>query len=74
MTKKKSKSGVKFPYSLTVERNMIIFYESLNEKNRRHYAALEAGKLGYGGVTYISELLECNRSTIQSGLEELKKK
>lgn len=63
-----------FPYTESVERNMKIFYNSLNEKDRRHYSALEAMKLCYGGVTYLSELLECDRSTIQNGMEELKKK
>jgi hypothetical protein len=28
------------------------FYESLSEKDRRRYAAMEAAKLGRGGATY----------------------
>ena len=29
------------------------FYDSLSEKDRRRYAAIEAEKLGYGGASYI---------------------
>lgn len=70
----KQEQEIKFPYSPTVERYMKKFYDSLNEKDRRHYAALEANKLGYGGIKYITEVLGCDRSTIESGLEEFKKK
>lgn len=63
-----------FPYNPSVERDMKMFYESLNEKDRRHYAALEAKKLCYGGITYISYLLGCDRDAVQSGMEEFKKK
>jgi hypothetical protein len=34
-----------FPFTPDIEKNMKMFYESLNEKDRRHYAALEAKKL-----------------------------
>ena len=70
----KQKQILGFPYRPSTERDMKRFYDSLNEKDRRHYAALEAKKLCYGGMNYISELLCCDRSTVQSGLEELKKK
>jgi hypothetical protein len=66
-------SVIAFPYTPSVERKMKMFYKSLNEKNQRHYAALEADRLGYGGVTYIADLLGCDRSTVQAGLEEFKK-
>ena len=68
------KKGLEFPYTPEVERYMKMFYTSLNEKDRRHYASLEASKLRYGGITYISDLLNCDRSTVQSGTEEFKKK
>ncbi len=69
-----TKKGLEFPYTPEVERHMKMFYNSLNEKDKRHYVALEANKLRYGGVTYISDLLNCDRATVQSGLEEFKKK
>jgi hypothetical protein len=47
------------------------FYQSLNEKDRRRYAAVEADKLGHGGLKYIAELLVCDHKTIERGLKEL---
>ena len=46
-------------------------YESLSEKDRRRYAAVEAGKLGHGGNAYISHLLGCDPNTIRRGMQEL---
>ena len=53
------------------EERMRGFFESLNEKDRRRYAGLEAMKLGHGGVCYISEILGCDRKTICKGIEEI---
>jgi len=61
-------------YSEIVEKRMQYFYESLSEKDKRHYAAIEADKLGHGGINYIAELFGCSRRTIYNGLSELKKK
>lgn len=58
-------------YSREVERRMQALYESLNEKDRRRYAAIEANKLGYGGQAYIEQLLGCDHKTQQRGLAEL---
>ena len=63
-----------FPFTPGIEEDMKMFYDSLNEKDQRHYAALEAKKLCYGGITYIAELFNCARPTIHDGLEEFKKK
>ena len=46
-------------------------YHSLSEKDRRRYAAIEALKLGWGGITYISQLFGCDYYTIRFGMEEL---
>lgn len=54
-----------------IERQMQWYYQSLSEKDRRRYAAIEASKLGYGGINYISKLLKCNYRTIAKGSEEL---
>jgi len=43
-----------FPFSSKVERYMKRFYNSLNEKDRRHYIALEAEKLRYSGQLIAS--------------------
>jgi hypothetical protein len=44
---------------------------SLNERDKRRYAAFKAAKLGHGGLTYISQLLNCDPKTIQTGLLEI---
>ncbi len=36
------------PYPTKVEQQMQRFYQSLSEKDRRRYAAVEALKLGWG--------------------------
>ena len=53
------------------EGRMRDFFESLNEKDRRRYAGLEASKLGHGGITYISEVLGCDRKTVNRGMDEI---
>jgi hypothetical protein len=62
------------PYNSETEADMQLFASSLNERDKRRYAALEARKLGYGGITYISRLLNISTKTIQVGIEELCKK
>jgi hypothetical protein len=58
-------------YSEETVQRMRDFYRSLNEKDRRRYAGLEAEKLGHGGISYISEILGCDRKTVSKGIEEL---
>lgn len=58
-------------YGQSVEEGMIIFYDSLSEKDRRRYAAIEVQKLPYGGQKYISKLLGCDEKTIQQCLLDL---
>jgi hypothetical protein len=54
------------------EKNIMInYYNSISEKDRRRYAAVEAMHYGYGGQQYISELLGCDPRVIKKGLEEL---
>jgi len=59
------------PYSEETEQRMRDFYRSLNERDRRRYAGLEANKLGHGGVLYISEILGCDRKTVSKGIDEI---
>lgn len=61
-------------YTEEIEEMMYTYYLSLSEKDRRRYAAIEATKLGHGGINYISDLFDCCRQTVSTGLEELKKK
>jgi len=46
-------------------------YQSLSEKDRRRFAALEAIKLGHGGTEYIAHVLDCDPKTIRDGMREL---
>ena len=58
-------------YSLEVERMMRRLFDSLRENDRRRYAAIEAAKLGHGGMEYVARVLGCDPKTIRQGLMEL---
>ena len=58
-------------YGPEVERQMRRLFNSLGEKDRRRYAAIEATKLGHGGIEYIADLLGCDPKTIRQGQSEL---
>jgi hypothetical protein len=58
-------------YDASTEQTMKRFYATLSEKNRRRYAGVEALKLGHGGITYISHLLDCDRNTVAQGMTEV---
>ena len=60
------------PYNSDIEQQMQRYYQSLSEKDRRRYAAIEALKLGYGGISYMVALLGCHAHTVRRGMEELK--
>jgi hypothetical protein len=60
------------PYPPDVEDAMRTLYRSLRENDRRRYAAVEAAKLGHGGLAYISSLLDCDPKTIRQGREDLR--
>jgi len=59
-------------YAFEIENQMRSFFDSLSEKDRRRYAAIEATKLGYGGTEYIARVLECDPNTIRHGMEDVK--
>jgi hypothetical protein len=59
------------PYSSEIEQQMQRLYSSLNEKDRRRYAAIEAIKLGWGGISYVSGLFGCDYYTLRQGMAEL---
>ncbi len=58
-------------YSDDIKKAMKMFYETLSEKDRRRYAAIESIKLGYGGQKYICEILGCTPDTVKVGTDEL---
>lgn len=58
-------------YVPEVERVMIRLFDSLSEKDRRRYAAVEATKLGHGGVESIARLFGCDPKTVRQRQAEL---
>ena len=59
-------------YEEKIEMTMKTFFETLSEKDRRRYAAVEALKLGNGGQQYICEILGCDPRTVRRGTVELR--
>ena len=58
-------------YPKALEGQMVKFFRSLNERDRRRYAAVEATKFGHGGIEYIASLFGCDPKTIASGITDL---
>jgi len=58
-------------WDAAVEKNLRDFYDTLSEKDRRRFAAVQARQLGHGGVTYLAKVLGCSRRTIKRGRAEL---
>ena len=58
-------------YEPRVEDRMRALERTLSEKDRRRFAALEAVRLGHGGIEYVAEVLGCSTRTIERGIEEL---
>ncbi len=48
-----------------------LFFETLNEKQKRLFAALKANELGYFGVRQVSQELALHRHTIRAGQKEV---
>lgn len=61
-------------YTPDHEESMILFFDNLDEKNKRYYAAVEAEKLGHGGIVYIAQLFGITEKTVRKGIKELGKK
>jgi len=47
------------------------YYSSLPEKQRRHFLSMEHERLGRGSKRYLSRVFQCDRKTINRGLQEL---
>ncbi len=53
------------------EKRMRAFAQTLSEKDRRRFAAIEATQLGHGGIVYVAGVLGCSTKTIERGIKEL---
>lgn len=62
------------PYSAALQEYMQLFAATLNERDLRRYAAVEALKFGHGGINYIAKLLKIDPDTVSKGISELQKK
>lgn len=60
------------PYPPELEDQMKTFYQTLSEKDKRRYAAIEALKLGHGGIVYIAKVVGCDGDTVSAGIKDLK--
>src|SRR2546426_4785693 len=59
-------------YPPAIEQLVRQYYQSLSEKDRRRFAAVEAITLGHGGIRYIANVLGCDPHTVKEGMRELK--
>jgi hypothetical protein len=60
-------------YDQNHEETMRLYCRSLPEDHRRRYAAVEALKIGFGGVAYIARVLGMSRRTVYAGIDELER-
>jgi hypothetical protein len=58
-------------YAPEIEESLRAFYQSLSEKDQRRFVALEAQRLGHGGMRYVAEVFGCSERTVERGIEEL---
>jgi hypothetical protein len=58
-------------YEAVHEEARRLYCRSLPEDHRRRYGAIEALKIGYGGVAYVARVLGMSRRTIHTGIREL---
>jgi len=58
-------------YTQDIEVKMQRHFSRLLENARRGYAAVEAAKLGHGGIEYVAALFSIDPKTVRRGLTEL---
>jgi len=66
-----TRSTAMTPYTPEIENQMKVFHDSLSEKDRRRYAAIEATKLGHGGIEYVCSVFGCDANTIRQGKQDV---
>ena len=54
-----------------IEQRLRDFAQTLSEKDRRRFAAIEASQRGDGGMVYLASVLGCSTKTIERGLKAL---
>jgi predicted transcriptional regulator len=61
----------KTDFDIDIKKYSLLFFENLSEKDKRLYSGLEAIKIGYNGVSEVSEIYKINKHTIRKGKKEL---
>ena len=61
----------KSDFNLDIDKYSLLFFNSLSEKNKRLFAAIESMKLGYYGVGEIAEKYSMHKHTVRRGQKEL---
>src|SRR6516165_1601144 len=60
-----------YAYSAEAEAAAVAFYATLSEKDQRRYIAVEAKRMGFGGIEYVAGVFQCSRKTVERGIAEL---
>ena len=55
-----------------IHRQMNLLASRLDEQQRRWYVAVEANRLGHGGVRLLSQIFGIDEKTIERGQQEVK--
>ncbi len=58
-------------YSAEAKVAAVAYFETLSEKDQRRYVAVEALRMGFGGIEYLVGVFGCSRKTIERGVAEL---
>jgi predicted transcriptional regulator len=61
----------KSDFNFDIDKCSLLFFNSLSEKNKRLFAALESMKLGYYGVGETAEKYSMHKHTVRRGQKEL---
>lgn len=62
---------VQMRYTPEMEERLRGFFQTLSEKDQRRYAALEARRLGRGGIAYVAGVMGCARRTSERAADEV---
>jgi hypothetical protein len=54
-----------------IHRQMNLFLNRLDEQQHRWYVAMEANRIGHGGIALLSKITGMDEKTIQRGQQEL---
>lgn len=57
--------------TLTISASELRYFQQLDERQRRLYAAVKATELGWTGVSQVCQAYGLNRKTVYRGKEEL---